>query len=146
MPEENRRQAYVLEGARSLANEYGSAPGQILNLGKKMIILLPGPSWEMQPMFLKVLPMLKSRYSPHAIILKTAFHLCGIPESEADERLKPLLSRPRPGLEYTILAGNRLVDFHVTARAGSSARAARLMAFARGEIRRLVGGSSLRNR
>ena len=41
MPEINRRQAQVLEGAVVLANPNGTAPGQYLEHGEKVIVLLP---------------------------------------------------------------------------------------------------------
>ena len=49
-PTINRRQAQVLEGAVVLANPNGTAPGSILEHGEKVIVLLPGPPRELQPM------------------------------------------------------------------------------------------------
>jgi molybdenum cofactor synthesis domain-containing protein len=43
MPGINRRQAMVMEGAHVLANERGTAPGQWIEDGDRIAILLPGP-------------------------------------------------------------------------------------------------------
>src|SRR4051812_11119301 len=43
MPPANALQADVIQGAQIIPNPVGTAPGQILKFGKKLIILLPGP-------------------------------------------------------------------------------------------------------
>ncbi len=50
MPEINRRQAMLIDGAVRLDNPYGTAPGQWIDLGPQAIALLPGPPREMGPM------------------------------------------------------------------------------------------------
>ena len=55
MPENNLKQADVLAGADIIRNPRGSAPAQWLegtHLGdERIIILLPGPPWELEPLF-----------------------------------------------------------------------------------------------
>ena len=50
MPEINRRQAQLIDGAMRLDNPNGTAPGQWIDLGGQAIALLPGPPREMGPM------------------------------------------------------------------------------------------------
>ena len=50
-PKNNRKQAYFPEGGIILKNQHGTAPGCIIKLGKKYIVLLPGPPKELLPMF-----------------------------------------------------------------------------------------------
>lgn len=50
-PESNRQQALFPEGARILANPYGTAAGCWLEQGGKYIAMLPGPPGECLPMF-----------------------------------------------------------------------------------------------
>jgi nicotinamide-nucleotide amidase len=50
MPEVNRRQAMVHRGARVLPNPNGSAPGILIETNGRMVVLLPGPPRELQPM------------------------------------------------------------------------------------------------
>ena len=64
MPDANRRQAAVPTGARVLANPNGTAPGLWINAGDRIVVLLPGPPREMQPMFEReVRPELMARSS-----------------------------------------------------------------------------------
>src|SRR5688572_20987095 len=58
----NAKQADVIEGAVVLPNSRGSAPGQYVESDGRILILLPGPPKEMQPMFEEqVLPVLLAR-------------------------------------------------------------------------------------
>ena len=62
MPEINKRQAYVIDGAEILPNPNGSAVGMLLEVDGKLLAVLPGPPRENQPMFTEhVLPKLKTR-------------------------------------------------------------------------------------
>ncbi|MBI5239706.1 MAG: CinA family nicotinamide mononucleotide deamidase-related protein [Elusimicrobia bacterium] len=141
-PRENRRQAFLVRGAEPLANRAGSAPGQLIVLKRpgdapQTVALLPGPPREMAPMFdAEVMPRLKRAHGvPGAAVL--SLHLCGLPESAADEKLRPLTRRAGPGLDFTILSGAGQVDFHAFASGpGARGRIARC----RRQALRLVGG------
>ncbi|BCS81557.1 competence/damage-inducible protein A [Anaerocellum diazotrophicum] len=90
MPEINKKQAYVPEGAKVLHNKNGTAPGFIIEKGSKIAILLPGPPFEMQPMFEEeVLPYLEkfSKQKIYSRVLK----FVGIGESSIEEALKDLI-------------------------------------------------------
>ena len=55
MPENNRRQAYVPVHGRKIENHNGTAPGMIFEDTRapgKYAVLLPGPPYELKPMFL----------------------------------------------------------------------------------------------
>lgn len=49
--EANKKQAYFPEGSIILPNPNGTAPGSIVSENNKILIILPGPPREMQPMF-----------------------------------------------------------------------------------------------
>jgi nicotinamide-nucleotide amidase len=51
MPDVNRRQALVPEGAAVVPNERGTAPGLWIEHDGRVVILLPGPPNELTPMF-----------------------------------------------------------------------------------------------
>ncbi|PKR83587.1 competence/damage-inducible protein A [Heyndrickxia camelliae] len=53
MTENNKKQALVLEGATVLPNEFGMAPGMFIHNQNHYYMLLPGPPFEMEPMFTK---------------------------------------------------------------------------------------------
>jgi len=50
MPPINRRQALVVEGGVVLDNSNGTAPGQWVEAGAQVLVLLPGPPRELKPM------------------------------------------------------------------------------------------------
>ena len=54
MPDINRRQAMVPDGATVLDNPNGTAPGLWIPYGNRIIILLPGPPREMRAMLRKL--------------------------------------------------------------------------------------------
>lgn len=93
MPPENRRQGFVLEGAEVLANGAGTAPGQILHLENRTVVLLPGPGSELAPMMRDdVVPRLRDRF-PGPLAVEKSLHLIGVPESVIDDRIRPLVRR-----------------------------------------------------
>ena len=51
MTENNIKQAYLPSKAKVLMNDYGSAPGFVSKVDDKIIMYLPGPPREMEPMF-----------------------------------------------------------------------------------------------
>ena len=51
MTPNNIKQAYLPEGCIVVRNKNGTAPGCIIEEGKNIIIMLPGPPFEMMPMF-----------------------------------------------------------------------------------------------
>ncbi len=54
----DKKQAYIVNGGFFIPNSIGTAPGQGIVVDDKLIIILPGPPHEMQP-------MLKSGPSSH---------------------------------------------------------------------------------
>jgi len=126
MPENNAKQADVLQGADVLPNARGTAPGQWLETlvdgQKRIVLLLPGPPHEVQHMWEKqVQPRLRAIVPPAAIatrVLKTAM----LPESAADARTAPIYKK-HPNVETTVLAGQGQVEFHLRATAATKEQA-----------------------
>ncbi|MGB8261261.1 MAG: nicotinamide-nucleotide amidohydrolase family protein, partial [Terracidiphilus sp.] len=107
MPQNNLKQADVLEGATLLPNPNGSAPGQWLDTifsgYRKLIALVPGPPHECRPLFdAECLPRLRSIVPPRFLARRT-LKAAMIPESQADKLLAPIYSL-YPDIETTILA------------------------------------------
>ena len=85
MPESNRKQALLPQGAVRLDNEHGTAPGFSVQVGGCWFVFMPGVPSEMQPMFLnKVQPLLSQRFSLQASSL-TTLRTLGIGESAIQE-------------------------------------------------------------
>ena len=116
--ENNRRQAYVLEGAEVLANANGTAPGQWLEDEAGILLLLPGPPRELEPMFdeqcVPRLARIESEHQFHTVSLRVA----GLPESEVDQRIAPIYSA-EPRVATTILASPGEIQIHLRGQAAT---------------------------
>jgi nicotinamide-nucleotide amidase len=107
MPQNNLKQADLLQGATLLPNANGSAPGQWLDTMfegyRKLIALLPGPPHECRPLFeAECLPRLRE-VVPHRSIAVRTLKAAMIPESQADKILAPIYST-YADVETTLLA------------------------------------------
>jgi nicotinamide-nucleotide amidase len=107
MPENNLKQADVLEGAVVLPNANGSAPGQWLDTTfsgyRKLLMLVPGPPSECCPLFeSECIPRLRAVLPVRHIAIRT-LKAAMIPESQADKLLAPIY-KPYTDVETTILA------------------------------------------
>ena len=118
----NEKQADVIEGATLLPNPRGTAAGQYLEERGKLLVLLPGPPTEMEPMFVEqVLPLIRAKAG--GSVLKTrVLRIASMSESDVEQTLAPLYMRftnPRT----TILSSPGQVEFHLTAGGSSEAEA-----------------------
>ncbi len=111
VPEGNKRQAFVIEGARVLPNRLGSAPGQMIGLSRRgggyprTLVLMPGPPKELSAMFESaVLPHLKRLYGRGRHSASMVLHLSGIPESSAEELLNRVMAASPPRMAFTMLS------------------------------------------
>ncbi|HET7676398.1 MAG TPA: molybdopterin-binding protein [Candidatus Limnocylindrales bacterium] len=94
MPEANRKQAWLVDGATSLANPLGTAPGWWVEADEgRVIVALPGPPREMRPMWRdEVLPRLRERGLGAQRAL-AVLRLAGIGESAVAELVGDALLR-----------------------------------------------------
>jgi nicotinamide-nucleotide amidase len=107
MPQNNLKQADVLDGATLLPNLNGSAPGQWLDITfdgyRKLVALLPGPPHECRPLFdAECLPRLRAVVPQRFIAVRT-LKAAMIPESQADKILAPIYTT-YADVETTLLA------------------------------------------
>ena len=137
MPEVNRRQAMVPRGAIVLDNPMGTAPGLFIVHGAKVVILLPGPPRELQPMFELVCGgLLQERAGPERAYRTTLF-ITGRGESHVEQMVQPIYARWRdstPPIATTILAAMGQIELHLTVRDSDAARAAAILDRARAEL------------
>jgi competence/damage-inducible protein CinA-like protein len=116
--ENNKRQAYIPQGAIAVENPVGTAPAFIVENDHKVIISLPGVPREMEYLVEnRVLPYLKEYYQISGTIRASVLHIAGVGESQVDEWIGDLetLSNPTVGL----LAHPGQIDVRVTAKASS---------------------------
>ncbi|MGA6988265.1 MAG: competence/damage-inducible protein A [Terriglobales bacterium] len=126
MSANNAKQADILSGATVLANPMGTAPGQWVG-GKydgqeRMLMLLPGPPYELKAMFeAECIPRLRSRVPVRHIATRT-LKMAMIPESQVDARVAPIY-KTYTDVETTILAGGGEIQLHLRCRKDSQADA-----------------------
>ncbi|HKQ02747.1 MAG TPA: CinA family nicotinamide mononucleotide deamidase-related protein, partial [Actinomycetes bacterium] len=91
MAEMNLRQADVPEGARTIDNPRGTAPGLIVEVGGKPVYAVPGVPREMEGMLERVvLPDLAARAGEGRAIVSRTLRTVGVGESRLAERLTSL--------------------------------------------------------
>lgn len=114
MSANNRRQAFLIEGARILPNSNGTAAGQWIDLPGRVVMLLPGPPRELEPMFTDHCEPLLTEMLPKRALFTRVFRVAGMPESELDQLIAPVYK------EYgnpvtTILAKAGDIQIHLRA-------------------------------
>lgn len=125
MTENNKKQALVPKGAMVLDNDNGTAPGLILEKGKKRMILLPGPPNELRPMFLKKVKPYLEALEPGIIYSKTV-KICGMGESKVATVIGDLIEgQTNPTVAPYAKTGE--VHLRVTARAMDEKEAKQLV-------------------
>lgn len=115
MPEINKRQAWVIDGAEVLPNPNGSAVGMMVETAGKILGVLPGPPRENQPMFDEhVLPRLE-RLRGEDVGRRRVLRVSGMGESAVDEVAAPIY-KGFPAIETAILFNRSEVEIHLLAR------------------------------
>lgn len=132
MPERNRVQALVPEGARVLANPHGTAPGLAIEArpnpfrdggAASWLVMLPGPSRELRPMFTgQVVPLLREQWPVREAFRCHTLRTTGVGESALQERIAgPLAPLAATGLEVGYCAKTGQVDVRLAARGPGAA-------------------------
>ena len=137
MSENNRKQAFIPEGAIPIENPVGTAPGFIVEQGPQSIVSIPGVPHEMRHfMEHAVIPYLRRKMGIREIIVSRVLKLFGIGESLVDEKIKDLIEtgeNPTIGL----LAHTQIGEIHIrlTAKAEENAEAQAMNATLEKQIR-----------
>ncbi|MFN0280206.1 MAG: competence/damage-inducible protein A [Pyrinomonadaceae bacterium] len=122
MPEINKRQAFIIDGADVLPNPNGSAAGMYIERDDKRLAILPGPPRENQPMFTEyVLPKLKS-IAGEVFVKRRILRVSGMGESAVDEIAAPIYTK-YSDVQTSILFSKSEVEIHLAARADNFAKA-----------------------
>jgi len=110
MTDNNLVQAAVPTCGGWFPNPHGTAPGLYFELGERMVLALPGPPRELNPMFEEyALPLLLERFPPPGKRLTKSLCLTGLGESNIDEICRPIVQEALE-LTYSILARPGLVN------------------------------------
>ena len=158
VPTENqKRQAYVPQGAIAIENPVGTAPSFIVEFhreelnpssrpsslrGEKTgaIISLPGVPQEMELLFHRsVVPYLQKRFNLNEIIKVRLLHTSGMGEGAIDDQIGEFERLDNPTVGLAAHAG--VVDIRITVKAGSEEEADRLVSEVETPIRALLGNT-----
>ena len=136
MTKNNDKQAYIPKGAIALENDNGTAPGIFINYGKKIIILLPGPPREVEPLlFNKALPLI-TNLTDNKIVSKT-INTIGIGESKLETIIDSIITHYN-SVDIATYARSGQVDVRITIDMDDEEKAENLLSEICEEIRKKV--------
>jgi len=119
LPESNKQQALIPEGATILENRHGSAPGIWLEDERgRWVAMLPGVPREMRGMLADtLLPRMRARLiGVPTVVVSRTIRTTSISESALSDRIRHLTELDFEGLALAYLPGWEGVDLRLTAR------------------------------
>jgi nicotinamide-nucleotide amidase len=140
MAENNKRQAYIPEGAAPLSNPVGTAPCFLCEdiRGRGVVISLPGVPRELEYMLSKkVIPLLVERMGGAKVTKIRILRTCAVGESNVDRVIGDLMTTKNPTIGLAAHAGQ--TDVRITAKADTEAQADTLIAPLEAEVRQRLG-------
>ena len=111
LPEINKKQAYIVEGAEVIKNYVGTAPGLIISQENKKIALFPGPPIELKPMAEYFVSELHKHHTQNPLYIHR-FGISGVSESVVEEKIYPVMKNLN--IPYTILAHPQMIEILIT--------------------------------
>ena len=136
MPERNLKQAWLIPSARGIRNPRGSAPGWWVERDGKIVIAMPGPPAEMNPMWEEEVAPELLRRRPGAMLVARTLKTVGIGEGQLDEMISPLLKTTNPSIG--VYARTDGVQVRIAAKAATQAEARQLIAPVEAELRSIL--------
>jgi nicotinamide-nucleotide amidase len=140
MTENNRKQAYVPEGADVLHNPRGTAPGLYLTTPEgKAVAAMPGVPSEMRPMLTEqVVPRLRAQFAIRGRIRSRVLRTCGAGESRVDQLIGDLFrSQRNPTIGVLAHAGE--IHVRLTAKGENDAEVEGLLDDLEAKLRERIG-------
>jgi nicotinamide-nucleotide amidase len=138
MGENNKKQVMLPHGCIVLKNDWGTAPGCIIEHDGKTVVMLPGPPREMEPIFEQRAKPYLAKYCD-GVIESVSLREFGIPESKAEEMLADLMRGANPTLAPYAKDGEVLL--RVTARADTCEKALSMCRPIVQEVKKRLGDS-----
>ena len=115
--DDDRKQCYRPRGAELLRNRLGTAPGIYLEHAGKILVMLPGPTNELRPMFeSEVVPRLQEAGVLQSCEAYLQLRTASVPELQVARRIQPVVDK-YPGLGLAYCAHQGMVDVRIAAGA-----------------------------
>ncbi len=132
----NAKQALIPEGAITLYNKFGTAPGVLIEKDGKIAVMMPGPPREMKPMFTEyIVPFLEEK---SGVTVRSEFiRIFGIGEAEAESKISHLTSSSNPTVAPYVNPGE--LSLRISARAKTKEEADALIAPVKAELYDIFG-------
>lgn len=113
------KQCYCFKGGEALHNERGTAPGLFYQQDGKTLIMLPGPTHELEPMFEKqALPRLREAGLVGDCDTYVQVRTCGAGESVVEQMMQPIMKQ-YPSLVVAYCVHYEMVDVRLSCRDGA---------------------------
>jgi nicotinamide-nucleotide amidase len=140
MAENNRKQAYIPEGAVPIENPKGTAPGFIVEGTDWVTLSIPGVPSEMEYLMEHtVIPYLRKRFNlQRQVIRYRVLRVCGLGESAIGLQIKDLM-RESQNPSVGTLASVGDIKIRITAKASDPEEASTLIEKMEQEIRKRLG-------
>ncbi|NOH16689.1 competence/damage-inducible protein A [Clostridium cochlearium] len=133
----NEKQAYFPKGSIILPNNFGTAPGCIIEENNKYLIMLPGPPREIIPMFEQhVVPYFKK--FNEGVLISKVLKICGMGESQVVTEINHLIEN-QTNPTVAPYAKENEVTLRLTAKASNEEDALSLIAPLEKEIKDILG-------
>lgn len=140
MADNNKRQAYIPEGALPLSNPVGTAPCFLSedSRGRGFIVSLPGVPRELEYMMThKVIPLLVERMGGIKVTKIRVLRTCAVGESNVDRAIGDLMTKKNPSVGLSAHVGQ--TDVRITAKANTESEAEALIGSIEAELRKRLG-------
>jgi len=138
--ENNKKQAWLPEGAEAIENPRGTAPGLMMKGPQGIVICMPGVPHELKGMVRdSVIPFLRAEFGMSGVLHYRALKVCGIGESRIDDRMGDLinaLSNPTVGL----LANPEATRIRIAAHAETLEQAEAMITTVEAQVRERLPG------
>jgi nicotinamide-nucleotide amidase len=141
MTPNNRRQAFMPEGAVRVQNPNGTAPSFIVEDPRAVVISLPGVPVELKWLFEhEVEPYLRKRFQLMEVIHYRVLKIVGVGESAVDDKIGHLIANSvNPTVGVLALPGQ--VNVRIAAKAANREAAIKMIAPVEDEVRQLLGAA-----
>jgi nicotinamide-nucleotide amidase len=142
MPDNNRIQAHVPAGSQIIHNSRGTAAGFYLRLkGNRHLFVTPGVPYEMKGMLRDyIVPRLREVVGAGPRVQRAFVKVYGLPESEINQRIRPLMDRARNPL-LGLLPDQGTITIEIVATGKTPEEAEALIEADKAALRAKLGAS-----